>query len=329
MSGPRRLVLMAVWMLGPAFVLWSTRESLAQHTPDPFNIVGEYNRQFEPFMYASEPNSEGFFPNQSRLTDRAAYRTANRYQSYLAETESGIGSDFEPRGSGRPRAGGNPFFRAHSRVDQSFDRTYRPNEEADRGFYTERQQLNEKYFQAMGEKDPKKRAQLFREYNIENLRAARSFSTVRASADRERERELLDTNANSSGARNARSSLFEGLLDEEPNRATEPKRPASEPATGSHSSSSPLPGLRSRTAAELPRAGSALTPRRGEMGLGAGRGLGPDPATGSDARSGRPPRESLDRNDPFSRLARPATSLSPSPSRSRIRPLETDENPKP
>lgn len=329
MSALRRLVRTAVSVLGLACVLSTTRESLAQHTPDPFNIVGEYNRQYEPFMYASEPNSEGFFPNQGRLNDRAAYRTANRYQSYLAETESGIGSDFDPRSSGRARGAGSPFFRARARVDQSFDRTYRPNEEADKGFYTERQQLNDKYFQAMGEKDPKKRAQLFREYNIENLRAARSFSTVRASADRERERESLDSNSNPNGARNPRSSLLDGL-DEEPSRATEPKRPTGEPATGSRSNSSSLPGLRSRSATELPRAaGAALTPRRGEMGLGAGRGLGPEPATGPNVRGGRLPRESLDRNDPFSRLARPATSLSPGPSRSRTRPLETDEDPKP
>ncbi len=41
----------------------------AQHTPDPYNIVGEYNLGYESYMYANYPNSIGFSPNQGRLQD--------------------------------------------------------------------------------------------------------------------------------------------------------------------------------------------------------------------------------------------------------------------
>ena len=36
-------------------------------TPDPYNIVGEFNRQYAPYMYATTPDTPGMLPNQDRM----------------------------------------------------------------------------------------------------------------------------------------------------------------------------------------------------------------------------------------------------------------------
>ena len=53
------------------------------HTPDPYNIVGEYNNQYEPYMYADYPTTPGMQPNQARLEGRSGTRNANSFQSFL------------------------------------------------------------------------------------------------------------------------------------------------------------------------------------------------------------------------------------------------------
>ncbi len=164
----------------------------AQHTPDPYNIVGEYNRQYEPYMYAVTPNNDGAMANQAR----SGTRSANRFQSYL----DGEGDDMEDAGRlAAPRLSGPgvPYYRANRRFDHQFQREYQPNRDADSSFYRKRsyyddqQQRNDKYFQALHEPDSKKRSQLLREYNLENLRAARTLSSGRTAKDREAERDRL------------------------------------------------------------------------------------------------------------------------------------------
>ena len=54
-----------------------------QHTPDPYNIVGEYNSQYEPYMYATYPTVAGTQPNQGRLEGRPGLRNSNTLQSFL------------------------------------------------------------------------------------------------------------------------------------------------------------------------------------------------------------------------------------------------------
>ncbi|MGE3822273.1 MAG: hypothetical protein AB7I30_22895 [Isosphaeraceae bacterium] len=161
----------------------SQSAALGQHTPDPYNIVGEYNNQYEPFMYAREPNAESLFPNQNRLRDRAAYRSANRFQSYLDGAGS-LDGEFDTGANFRRSGGGSPYFQAYRKYDEGFNRVYRPNEKADEAYFSELDQRNQKYFDAMKERDPRKRAQLLREYNMEKLRAARMLSTPRSSLDR-------------------------------------------------------------------------------------------------------------------------------------------------
>ena len=119
----------------------------AQHTPDPYNIVGEYNSQYEPNMYASYPTMPGTQPNQGRIEGRPGLRNANSFQDFLNSEEDEPG-DFG-RSAPPPRTGaGTPYYRAYRQFDQEFQRTYRPNETADRNYYTDQEKRNNKYFQA-------------------------------------------------------------------------------------------------------------------------------------------------------------------------------------
>lgn len=151
-------------------------EALAQgHTPDPYNIVGEYNRQYEPYMFSTTPNDESAMPNQFRLDGRAGNRNANQFQSMLdnPDGEPGAGNRSEgPRSLGA----GVPYYKANRLLDAQTPRGRGPNQYADRTYLADQQGRNEKYFQALRETDPKKRAQLFREYHQDNLRSALSLS---------------------------------------------------------------------------------------------------------------------------------------------------------
>src|SRR4051794_5189467 len=145
----------------------------AQHTPDPYNIVGEYNLGYQDSMYAAYPNGIGFSPNQGVLQgqNRSGVARANQFQSYLDGLNGG-GSDTL---SGRGRGGIEPYYRAHRQYDDAFSRVYSPNEAADKTYYADQDQRTKKYLEYLKESDPKKRAQLFREYNQESLKAARDF----------------------------------------------------------------------------------------------------------------------------------------------------------
>ncbi len=68
--------------LAPAPRAWS------QHTPDPFNGVGEYNAGLEPFLYATYPNAQGFFPNQGALGGRTGGLGASPTSSRATSTTS-------------------------------------------------------------------------------------------------------------------------------------------------------------------------------------------------------------------------------------------------
>jgi len=154
-----------------------TPTARAQHTPDPYNIVGEYNLDYQTSMYPTYPNGIGFSPNQGVLQSRQATSRANQFQNYIEELDGvDSGSDtFNP--SSRGRGGIQPYYRAHRQFDEAFNRVYSPNEAADKTYYTDQETRTKKYLEYLKESDPKKRAQLFREYNRLSLRAARDFGS--------------------------------------------------------------------------------------------------------------------------------------------------------
>ncbi len=232
----------------------------AQHTPDPYNIVGEYNNQYEPYMFATNPSMPGTLPNQAALNGRSGSRNANNFQRYLEDDEA---PNDLPRSSITHQSGpGTPYYRAYRQFDDDFQRTYRPNELADKSYYSGQQKLNEKYFQALRETDPRKRAQLLREYNLENVRAARELSTGRGGLDRDREA--------------SRDRFNPGAEGDDPDRPTA-RRPATSAPLSRRPSSGPAPvpspATRGRTGSSLPN--SSRAPSRTGAAPGASSSLSP------------------------------------------------------
>jgi hypothetical protein len=156
----------------------------AQHTPDPYNIVGEYNLGYESAMYPTYPNAAGYTPNQGMLQGRAGVSRANQFQSYL-DGVLGFGGGREDFGFGSYRGGGTfaqPYYRAHRQFDEAFDRIYTPNAGPDQAFRAEQEARTKLYLDYLKESDPKKRAQLFRAYNEQSLRMARDSGSGAARA---------------------------------------------------------------------------------------------------------------------------------------------------
>jgi hypothetical protein len=273
----RLLVVLAVgWLALPA------ARVMGQLTPDPYNIVGEYNGQYAPFMYAIEPAPGGMFPNQARLQERAGYRSANRFQNYVESLDGSLPESDLPN-LGRRSGAGTPYYRANRQYDRDFGRIYQPNEVADKSFYTDQDSRNSRYFEAMRERDPRKRAQLLREYNMENLRSARSLSTVRNAPGRESSRV---------------APRSPSLPDSDP--LPEPRAPLSGGSARGRSTLAPPGSLRSGTRSGLDSRRALARPRSLTAPLRGG--LGDDLDT---APSRRLPSDILERSDRLDRGTRP------------------------
>jgi hypothetical protein len=158
-----------------------TTAARAQHTPDPYNIVGEYNLGYEDSMYSTFPNAAGFSSNQAILQGSRTSRT-NTFQSYL-DSMDGSGSDSLFGASSRGRSAiGVPYYRAHKEFDDAFDRIYTPNAAPDQAFRADQEARTKLYVEYLKESDPKKRAQLYRLYNQQSLRTARDSGAGSARA---------------------------------------------------------------------------------------------------------------------------------------------------
>jgi hypothetical protein len=172
MRRPKLLAHVAVTGMAVLTALGLTAGARAQHTPDPYNIVGEYNLGYEDSMYSTYPNGAGFSPNQGILQSPRPTR-ANTFQSYL-DSIDGIGSDSFFGAGARGRGGvGVPYYRAHKEFDDAFDRIYSPNAVPDQAFRADQEARTKLYVEYLKESDPKKRAQLYRLYNQQSLRTAR------------------------------------------------------------------------------------------------------------------------------------------------------------
>jgi hypothetical protein len=292
-----------------AAVFGPANQALAQgHTPDPYNIVGEYNRQYEPYMYATVPTMPGTLPNQERLDPRSGLSGANRFQSYLENDDES--DDFRRTGSSRLSGPGVPYYRANRQFDKEFQRNYRPNDVADRSYYTSQQQRNDMYFQALREPDPRKRAQLFREYNTEAMKASRSLSTARNSLEKDRD---LTRDRFSTGV-----APYEDEVPRSPS-STRPAAPRLTPAGRTPPRSAPPP-----PGAPVSR-GSTAPPTSHAPARAATRGAAarPAPPSSSSGRTGAsapapPPgnpsvSDLLDRSDQMERARRSTAPSVPMP----------------
>ena len=135
--------------------------------PDPFQ---PYNSQYAPFVtpVAPGPLDYGYYGAGRGV------RGANQFQEYL--------NSLETRAAGA-RAGGAgvgvPYYQGNRAYDEEFGRIYQPNKAADQRFEATQASLNQLYFDYLREKDPKKRAELFRNYNRARSRADRELAFPR------------------------------------------------------------------------------------------------------------------------------------------------------
>jgi hypothetical protein len=193
----RSVLLALVVVITPA----SSATLLAQgYGPDPFR---PYNSQYDAYAYpmgSASPAAGG-----SGAMPRMGNMGANQYQGYLDEL-SGTGRQ------GTERYGiGVPYYR--SSVDPNFDpkgtRDYRPNYNADRSFEQSHEVITRKYLAYFTEKDPKKRAELLRDYNQTRNRVSRAMSGRRENPSR-----ALEAASGTGGERRRTPTAARGADDE-------------------------------------------------------------------------------------------------------------------
>lgn len=131
--------------------------------PDPFR---PYNSQYDAFVYPIAPGPLDYGP---RYRPQGGIRGANQFESYMNSLQGG--------GRGAGGGPGTPYFRANRAYDREYGRIYQPNKEADASFQSNQDIVNDLYFKYLRERDPKKRAELFRDYNRARSRADRALNT--------------------------------------------------------------------------------------------------------------------------------------------------------
>ena len=217
--------------------------------PDPFR---PYNSQFDPFVYPTAPNSADY----GRNGPGSGVRGANQFENYLNSLQ----------GTGSHAGAGTPYYRANRAYDREFNREYRPNREADARFEDNQTIVTDLYFKYLREKDPRKRAEIFKDYNKARSRADRDLSGPRPGNQR-------------SNARSSRGGAPPALGTESTGTSTRDR--------GMGSAPSPLSSERSRTRTATGSArGSSMGPAPSPLG-----GLAP-PANSSGNAS---PSQILDR----------------------------------
>lgn len=142
------LALALAW-LGP------TSSATAQgFGPDPFR---PYNSQYDPYVFGVAPGPLDSVGNPSQ--NRQGVRNANQFRDAVEGLDNS-----------------NRYDRSFRAYDQDRKRIYRPNAEADKKYNSRRDKASDIYFQYLREQDPRKRAQLFKEYNQAQADVARGLA---------------------------------------------------------------------------------------------------------------------------------------------------------
>jgi len=150
----------------------------AQHTADPYN---PYNQEYESYIFSQYPTVPGAVPNQSILEGRSGTRSANQFQGFVNGMDTlGAEDVYGPRRTGP----GVAYYSAYRRYDRDYDRYYEANRSSNQTYYEDQKARNEKYLAFLKERDPRRRAQLFREYTQSSRRATRDLNASRATLTR-------------------------------------------------------------------------------------------------------------------------------------------------
>jgi hypothetical protein len=141
--------------------------------PDPYR---PYNSQYDPFVYPVAPGPLDY--GQGQNLNRSGLRGANQFDSYLNSIAS--------PGVRNPAADlGSPYYRGANRAIEPGGRMdYRPNRDVDAKFASDQEMVSDLYFKYLREKDPRKRADLFRQYNQARSRMGRDLASPRTNGPR-------------------------------------------------------------------------------------------------------------------------------------------------
>ncbi|AGA26595.1 hypothetical protein [Singulisphaera acidiphila] len=156
---------------------WVGSAKAQDHTADPYK---PYNQQYEQFVYPAYPSGYGLTPNQN-LLERGGYGGANQFQRFL-DSEEGPSDEL---GTGRRRSGpGIPYYSAYRQYDKDYGRIYQPNQESDKAFQQDQRSKHDKYIAYLKERDPRKRAELYRAYTRDANKVSRDLANPRGQAAR-------------------------------------------------------------------------------------------------------------------------------------------------
>jgi hypothetical protein len=296
------LGLAAVLMLG------TSRSSPGQgFTADPFNVVGAYNLGYLDYLTPTYPNGYGVIPNQGALSGRSGALRANQFQSYLDEIEGldRFSTEHDVLSSRSGSRTGVPYYRATRRFESTPPRITPPNpyESADRAYLRDRQARDEKYFEYLRETDPRKRAQLYREYTQENLRAARELAQPRSSPPRSGSGATVPTRPSPTG----RSTTPMGPVVSSPASSTATGPRPTGPSPGAYAGNSTV---YRRIPASPPADRRTVAPMPPLTAPSQAPGIGNIPPPASNARR-LTPSEILDQNERRERANRSVPSTPP------------------
>jgi hypothetical protein len=223
------------WFAGAAFVLGclvTAGDARGQLSADPYK---PYNAEYEQYIYPSYPSGLGVTPNQTLLEGRGG--AARAYQRFMEEEDemdrAGSGSSAAPF----RRGVGVPYYRAYRHYDEAYNRVYTPNKEADQRYMASRRTRDEIYSQYLTERDPKKKAQLLKEYREYSQRALRQLNETPGAPPRRTPRSAESTVPprppvpGSARTRRPSETLDRALREENASRKRpEPSKPAVRPA---------------------------------------------------------------------------------------------------
>ncbi len=167
------------WVLGATLVVAPAVSTTVQAQPgfgpDPF---WPYNNQYTAYTTPIGPASPDA-GQSSAYIGRQGFSTANQFQQYV-DGMSGPGRTSSDRANV-----GIPYFRGS--IDPAFggaDRDYRPNAGSADDFEKKQQDVTKKYFAYFSEKDPRKRAELLREYQQARRESSRELGSRSQSPSR-------------------------------------------------------------------------------------------------------------------------------------------------
>jgi hypothetical protein len=232
--------------------------------PDPFR---PYNNQYDAFTYPLGPS--GSEAAQAAAMMRSGLRGANQFQNYLSEMQ-GLGR------AGSERYGqGLPYYRSvvDPRFEERLGREYRPNGDAAGTFEQTQQKLTSKYLAYFAERDPKKRAQLLRDYQTARRQTSRALAVRR-----ENPRRIAESAARALADDRTSVEDRAGEMRKSTTRSSTAPRSRTPEATGRRPSQSDAPPPPRRSSRAGSSSGSLRTPsdildraRRMESLRGTGR----------------------------------------------------------